>query len=217
MTSFVSANGSDKEVSYTVTSSGVSTEGTTDFNTTWPGSADLYGQCIAYTKLKNLLNVDCQAKVKSLKKEWQEKRKEMNQDIKEDRIKMKQEIKDERQEFHSGAVETRKDFNEGVKEKRQDMKNQVQAAKKALSEKNRAFLEKAVSVLSLERLQLIITKVEKTLSLAKKERVIAQLNEISEIVQNKINELTGSSSEDDVLNNVLGTDITSTGTTTVTP
>ena len=141
----------------------------------------------------------------------------MNQDIKEDRIKMKQEIKDERQEFHSGAVETRKDFNEGVKEKRQDMKNQVQAAKKALSEKNRAFLEKAVSVLSLERLQLIITKVEKTLSLAKKERVIAQLNEISEIVQNKINELTGSSSEDDVLNNVLGTDITSTGTTTVTP
>lgn len=34
MTSFVSANGSDKEVSYTVTSSGVSTEGTTDFNTT---------------------------------------------------------------------------------------------------------------------------------------------------------------------------------------
>lgn len=113
----------------------------------------------------------------------------------------------------------RQEFKDNTKEKRQDFKTQVQAKKQALSDKNKELLTKAVSTLSLEKLQAILAKVEKILLVTKKEKVVAQLNEIGDMIQNKIDELTGTSSEDTIVSDILGTGATvnsSTTTSTVT-
>ncbi len=101
--------------------------------------------------------------------------------------------------------ENRQEFKDSAKEQRQEFNTQAQAKKQALSDKNKIILIKTIDTLSLEKLQSILAKVEKALAVSKKERVLAQLNEIGDMVQNKIDELTGTSSEDSVLSDVLGT------------
>ncbi|EKD44676.1 MAG: hypothetical protein ACD_71C00049G0001 [uncultured bacterium (gcode 4)] len=139
--------------------------------------------------------------------------------IMEERMSMMAKKPEVRKEFKEEIKQQKQEFKEGVKEKKQEFKKEVQAKKQALSEKNKAILTKAVTALSLERLQAILAKVEKALTVAKKERVIDQLNEIGDMLQSKIDELTGASSEEDVLWDILGTTDTTTagtGTTTVT-
>lgn len=174
------------------------------------------------TKMKELTTTQMNALLAYIPTEKQEAFKKMVTDkvtAIEKNQELRQENKENRQEFKDGAQEKRQEFKEGAQEKRQELKTQVQAKKQALSEKNKAILTKAVSSLSLERLQTILSKVEKAISATKKERVLAQLNEINDLVQSKIDELTGTSSEDDVLSDILGTDsttTTNTETTTIT-
>lgn len=122
------------------------------------------------------------------------------------------------------------------KDKKDDMKGKMkgekQEKKQALSEKLRSQLDKAVSLLPVEKLNKVLANIDKavtkvttsTLSQEKKDRFLAQLEEIRTIIQDKIDELAGNLSSGNILNEVLsgvttdtGTGTSSTGTTTTTP
>jgi hypothetical protein len=109
----------------------------------------------------------------------------------------------------------RQEFKEGAKEKRQEFKAQVQVEKQALSEKNRTQLEKAINTMTLEKLQTILARVAKVSAATKNERILSQLAEINVLIQDKIDAITGTSSEDTIVNDILGTN-TSTNTNTTT-
>lgn len=137
--------------------------------------------------------------------------------IMEERMSMMAKNQEVRKEFKEEVKQQKKEFKEEIKGQKQEFKKEIQAKKRALSEKNRTVLDKVIGTLPIERLQGILTKVEKALTIAKKERVIDQLKEIQELLQTKIDELTGGSSEENLLNDILSDDTaTSTGTTTIT-
>ena len=134
------------------------------------------------------------------------------------------------QTLHGTNKENRQEFRDDVKEQRQDFKNEAQAKRKALSEKLHKQLEAIVEKLSLEKLNKVITNIEKVVekvktsasTAEKKARVLAQLEEIRTVIQDKIDMLTGANPEGTILDEVLsgvtndGTGTTSTGTTSIT-
>ncbi len=74
---------------------------------------DLYAQCLAYVKLKNLTGVDCKAKTEAMRQENQAGRAQMNQGIKDDRMKMEQGIKDDRMKMQQENMQNRQQMGSG--------------------------------------------------------------------------------------------------------
>jgi hypothetical protein len=113
---------------------------------------------------------------------------------------LRQENKDNRQEFKDSAKETRQEF-----------KKLVETQKQVLSEKLKGQLTMAIEKLSVEKLEKILSNIEKVvvkigatnLAQEKKDRILAQVSEIKTIVQEKINSLSGNSSEGNILNEIL--------------
>ena len=107
------------------------------------------------------------------------------------------------QTLHGTNKENRQEFRDGAKEQRQDFRNDAQAKRKALSDTLRKQLETIVEKLSLEKLNKVITNIEKVVEKAKaststevkKARVLAQLEEIRTVIQDKIDILTGANPE----------------------
>lgn len=158
--------------------------------------------------------------MKEHRMETNEERKEMNQKIKEGRMEMKQENEDDRQEF-----------KKEVKEKKQEFKQQMQEKKRALSEKLHGQLMAVVEKLTQEKLTRVLANIDKavakinasTVTQARKDRFLAQLEEIRTIIQDKLDALTGNNPIGNILSEVLSgvtpdtsSGSTSTGTTTVT-
>lgn len=173
-------------------------------------------------------------------------RAQMNQRIKDERMKMQQENMQNRQMMGSGNTmeqnqalrkenqDNRQEFRQGAQEQRQAFRGQVQAKKQALSEKLRGQLIAVVAKLTQENLTKVLANVDKvvmkinasTLAQEKKDHLLAQLEEIRTVIQDKLDALTGTSSEGNILNEVLSgvaptdsstgsTASTGTGTTTV--
>ncbi|MDD5376691.1 MAG: hypothetical protein PHH16_01100 [Candidatus Gracilibacteria bacterium] len=239
-TASVSSGSSDSGA--TVTTSSDSMTGSVDIGDT----NNLYEKCLTYVKLQKLEGVDCKAKVQAMQQGIKNDRAQMNQRIKDERMKMQQENMQNRQMMGSGNTmeqnqalrkenqDNRQEFRQGAQEQRQAFRGQVQAKKQALSEKLRGQLIAVVAKLTQENLTKVLANVDKvvmkinasTLAQEKKDHLLAQLEEIRTVIQDKLDALTGTSSEGNILNEVLSgvaptdsstgsTASTGTGTTTV--
>jgi hypothetical protein len=65
---------------------------------------DIYSQCLAYVKFKNLTGVDCKAKIQTLQQGIKNDRAQMNQKINDDKMKMQQENVQNREMMGSGMI-----------------------------------------------------------------------------------------------------------------
>lgn len=127
-----------------------------------------------------------------------------------------------KEELRTENKENREEFKEESKEKRQEFKKEAQTKKQALSEKLRGQLTSAIERFPVEKLNKVLANVDKVvtkivssaLSSEKKERLLAQLEEIRMVIQDKIDMFKGDISEGNILTNVLsGVDSkTTTGT-----
>jgi len=150
---------------------------------------NLHRQCESYVKEKNLTGVDCDAKIKDARKKMKNERALLEQKLKEERKGLEQKNKEQRMEFNDRAKEQRKE---------------MQAKKKALSDKLHGQLIKAIEKLPQTKLEKVLSNIDKavtkvsssTLDQTKKDRFLAQLEEIKVIIQEKIDALTGNASEE---------------------
>lgn len=126
------------------------------------------------------------------------------------------------QELRRENENNRQEFNQRAKEKREEFRTQAQAKKQALSKKLHGQLVKAIEKLSTEKLSKILANVDKVaakiessnLVQAKKDRFLAQLEEIKTIIQNKIDELAEGISDESIIKEVLSDSTTSSATGT---
>lgn len=118
--------------------------------------------------------------------------------------------------------ENREEFKEGAKEKRQEFREDVKEKKKALSEKLQKQLIAALDKLPLEKIQKVLVNVDvamaritaSSLVTEKKDRILAQLQDIKDMVQERIDELTSGTSDASLLEEVLNGTVPVTGTGT---
>lgn len=125
-------------------------------------------------------------------------------------------------EIREENKENREEFKEGAKEKRQEFRGDVKEKRKALSEKLQKQLVAALDKLPLEKIQKVLVNVDaamarikaSSLVAEKKDRVLAQLQDIKDMVQDRIDELTNGTSDASLLEEVLGGTVPVTGTGT---
>lgn len=195
------------------------------------GSVDMYEQC-AFVQKKSEENCSS-AKETMKKKMWEQYgsgtynpnafernqnhgiiMKKMNEENRVERKEMRQEMKDAYQEVKNQ-----------VQTKKQEVKQMIQTKKRALSEKLHGQLTVAIEKLSVERLNKVLANIDKavtkvttsSLSQEKKDRLLAQLEEIRVIIQDKVAALTGGVSEGNILTDILsGTESTTPAADTTT-
>ncbi len=161
---------------------------------------DLYAQCMNYVKVKNISGIDCKAKIE-----------EAQGKIRNERALLEQKLKEERKNIEQKNKEQLMEFKDKAKEQRQEFKQETKAKRKALSEKLHTQLVAAIENIALEKLNRVLSNIDKavtkinasTLVQAKKDNFLAQLEEIRAIIQNKIDAMTGVSSETNIVDEVL--------------